>query len=224
MVSKRMLAHFPQLQSKTLQHIYIVTSRGRKVPNATNVLTQILRLQQICSGSTKNDDDETVDIPTNKMDELLAVIDEVEGKIIIWSIFVNDILKITDMLNDNFGMGSAAAFHGATKPEDRQNIVEKFQQPDSKLRFFVGNPKVGGMGLTLTEAKTVIYYNNLYDLEVRLQSEDRAHRIGQKNNVTYIDLVTENTVEEKILKALILNILSTESSPSITLKNLPKRI
>ena len=143
-----------------------------------------------------------VDIPTNKMDELLAVIDEVEGKVIIWSIFVNDILKITDMLNREFGVGSAAAFHGATKPEDRQNIVEKFQQPDSKLRFFVGNPRVGGMGLTLTEAKTVIYYNNLYDLEVRLQSEDRAHRIGQKNNVTYIDLVTENTVEEKILKAL----------------------
>ena len=170
--------------------------------SATNVLTQILRLQQICSGSTKNDDDEMVDIPTNKMDELLAVIDEVEGKVIIWSIFVNDILKITDMLNREFGVGSAAAFHGATKPEDRQNIVEKFQQPDSKLRFFVGNPKVGGMGLTLTEAKTVIYYNNLYDLEVRLQSEDRAHRIGQKNNVTYIDLVTENTVEEKILKAL----------------------
>jgi SNF2 family DNA or RNA helicase len=61
---------------------------------------------------------------------------------------------------------------------------------------------VGGYGVTLTEATTVVYYNNVYDLEVRLQSEDRAHRIGQKNNVTYIDLVCENTVEEKILQAL----------------------
>jgi len=169
---------------------------------AKNVLTQILRLQQICSGSVKNDDGETVDVPTNKMDELLAVIDEVDGKVIIWSIFVNDILKITEMLNEAFGAGSAEAFHGDTPAEKRQDIVDRFQQPDSKLRFFVGNPRVGGYGLTLTEAKTMIFYNNLYDLEVRLQAEDRAHRIGQKNNVTYIDLVTENTVEEKILKAL----------------------
>ena len=169
---------------------------------AANVLTQILRLQQICSGSVKNDDGEVVDLPTNKLDELLAVIDETEGKIIIWAVFVSDLLKITDMLNTTFGAGSAAAFYGDTKPEERQNIVDKFQQPDSKLRFFVGNPRVGGMGLTLTEAKTVIYYSNVYDLEVRLQSEDRAHRIGQKNNVTYIDLVCENTVEEKILQAL----------------------
>ena len=170
--------------------------------SATNVLTQILRLQQICSGSVKNDDGETVDLPTNKLDELLAVIDETEGKIIIWAVFVSDLLKITEMLNTTFGVGSAAAFYGDTKPEERQDIVEKFQQPDSKLRFFVGNPRVGGMGLTLTEAKTVVYYSNVYDLEVRLQSEDRAHRIGQKNNVTYIDLVCENTVEEKILQAL----------------------
>jgi SNF2 family DNA or RNA helicase len=169
---------------------------------AKNVLTQILRLQQICSGSVKNDDGETVDVPTNKMDELLAVIDEVDGKVIIWSIFVNDILKITEMLNEAFGAGSAEAFHGDTPAEKRQDMVDRFQQPDSKLRFFVGNPRVGGYGLTLTEAKTMIFYNNLYDLEVRLQAEDRAHRIGQKNNVTYIDLVTENTVEEKILKAL----------------------
>jgi SNF2 family DNA or RNA helicase len=169
---------------------------------ATNVLTQILRLQQICSGSVKNDDGETVDVPTDKMAELLEVIDETDGKIIIWSIFVNDIRKITEMLNDTFGAGCAEAFHGDTPAEKRQDIVEKFQQPNSKLRFFVGNPRVGGYGLTLTEAKTMVFYNNLYDLEVRLQAEDRAHRIGQKNNVTYIDLVTENTVEEKILKAL----------------------
>jgi len=169
---------------------------------ATNVLTQILRLQQICSGSVKDDDGETVDVPTNKMDELLAVIDETDGKIIIWSIFVNDIRKITEMLNREFGAGSAEAFHGDTPAEKRQDIVERFQQSDSGLRFFVGNPRVGGYGLTLTEAKTMVFYNNLYDLEVRLQAEDRAHRIGQKSNVTYIDLVTENTVEEKILKAL----------------------
>ena len=66
----------------------------------------------------------------------------------------------------------------------------------------MGNPQTGGYGITLTAASTVIYYSNGYDLEKRLQSEDRAHRIGQKKSVTYIDLIAENTVDEKIVKAL----------------------
>jgi SNF2 family DNA or RNA helicase len=70
------------------------------------------------------------------------------------------------------------------------------------LRFFVGQPRTGGFGLTLSVAQTVIYFSNSYDLEIRLQSEDRAHRIGQENNVTYIDLVTPDTIDEKILQAL----------------------
>ena len=80
--------------------------------------------------------------------------------------------------------------------------MDRFQEPDSELRFFVGQPLTGGMGITLTAANTVIYYNNSYDLATRLQSEDRAHRIGQKNKVTYIDLVSPGTIDEKILKAL----------------------
>jgi len=66
----------------------------------------------------------------------------------------------------------------------------------------VGNPQTGGYGITLTAASTVIYYSNGYDLEKRLQSEDRAHRIGQKKSVTYIDLIAEKTIDEKIVKAL----------------------
>ena len=56
--------------------------------------------------------------------------------------------------------------------------------------------------MTLTAANTVIYFSNSYDLELRLQSEDRAHRIGQKNNVTYIDLISPKTIDEKIVDAL----------------------
>jgi SNF2 family DNA or RNA helicase len=70
------------------------------------------------------------------------------------------------------------------------------------LNFFIGNPQTGGYGITLTAASTVIYYSNGYDLEKRLQSEDRAHRIGQKKSVTYIDLIAEKTIDEKIVKAL----------------------
>ena len=84
----------------------------------------------------------------------------------------------------------------------RQKNITEFQDPRSKVRFFVGNPQTGGYGITLTQANTVIYYSNGYDLEKRLQSEDRAHRIGQKKSVTYVDLIAEKTVDEKIVKAL----------------------
>ena len=78
-----------------------------------------------------------------------------------------------------------------------------FQDPDSELRYFVSNPQTGGRGITLTEASTMIYYSNSYDLELRVQSEDRIHRIGQDKSCTYIDLVSKNTVDEKILQNLL---------------------
>jgi SNF2 family DNA or RNA helicase len=169
---------------------------------AQNVLTQMLRLQQICSGFIKTDDGQIEKLSTNKLTELLTVLEEVTGKVIIWAVYVEDLRMIQEALAKQYGAESVAVYAGKTHPEERQVIVLEFQNPDSKLRFFVGQSRTGGYGLTLTEASTVIYYANSFDLEVRIQSEDRAHRIGQKNNVTYIDLVTENTVEEKVLKAL----------------------
>jgi SNF2 family DNA or RNA helicase len=169
---------------------------------AQNVLTQILRLQQICSGFVKTDDGSVEKFPTNKLDELMALLEETSGKVIIWAVFVQDLNNIQAALAKEYGPGSVAVYAGGTGAEDRQKIVTDFQEPKSPLRFFVGQSRTGGYGLTLTEASTVVYYTNSFDLEVRIQSEDRAHRIGQKNNVTYIDLVTDGTVEEKILKAL----------------------
>ena len=92
-------------------------------------------------------------------------------------------------------------YYGLTPQEDRQDNIRKFQS-DPKCRFMVGTPSTGGYGITLTAANTVIYYSNGYDLEKRLQSEDRAHRIGQKKNVTYIDIIADDTVDDKIVKSL----------------------
>ena len=88
------------------------------------------------------------------------------------------------------------------KKSVRQKHIALFQEKNGLARYFVGNPQTGGYGITLTAANTVVYYSNNYDLEKRLQSEDRAHRIGQVNKVTYVDLICEKTVDEKILKAL----------------------
>jgi len=93
-------------------------------------------------------------------------------------------------------------YYGDTDMDERKRVLEEFQKPESEMRFFVGNPSTGGYGLTLTAAHTMVYYSNSFDLEKRLQSEDRAHRIGQTKNVTYIDLIAVGTVDEKIVKAL----------------------
>ncbi len=173
-----------------------------ELSTTASILTQIMRLQQICCGFFQPDVGEIRQLPNNRLSELLDITDELQGKAIIWASFTHDIQQIARSLRDRFGPDSVALYYGDTPQEDRQKIVHKFQDMTSELRFFVGQPKTGGYGITLSAATTVIYYSNSYDLENRLQSEDRAHRIGQKKNVTYIDLVCPNTIDEKILEAL----------------------
>ena len=168
----------------------------------TTALTQILRLHQICCGHLRTDDGEVHTLKNNRIDALMECIEETSGKAIIWASYTHDILAIYQALSKAYGGGSAATYYGATDSEERQKIVTKFQDPDSDLRFFIGQPKTGGYGLTLTAASTMIYYSNSYDLEIRLQSEDRAHRIGQTKSVTYIDLISPKTIDEKIVEAL----------------------
>ena len=136
------------------------------------------------------------------MDSLLELLDEVEGKVIIWANYVHDVEKIVAKLCDEYGPETVVHYYGATPQPQRQKAIKQFQDPKSKVKYFVGNPQTAGYGITLTEAGTVIYFSNGYDLEKRLQSEDRAHRIGQKKSVTYVDLIAPKTVDEKIVNAL----------------------
>ena len=113
-----------------------------------------------------------------------------------------DYSEINKTLKEIYGANSVGTYYGGVEQAERERVINEFQDPDSPLRFFVGNTQTGGYGITLTAASTVVYYSNNYDLEKRLQSEDRAHRIGQTNKVAYIDIVCERTVDEKIVKAL----------------------
>ena len=167
-----------------------------------SVLTQIMRLQQITCGHLRTDDGELRNIQSNRLDSLMEIVEEVQGKAIIWATWSHDLEMIADALRRRFGPEAAATYYGETPQDERQKIVNDFQNKAHPLRFFVGQPKTGGYGITLTEANTMIYYSNSYDLEIRLQSEDRAHRIGQKNPVTYIDMLSPETIDEKIIKAL----------------------
>jgi len=178
----------------------LATLNGKQT-TTVNALTQLMRLQQITCGHFTADDGSTQPIKNNRLDELMEVLEETEGKAIIWAHYQYDITQIIKAVVKVHGPGSVVDYYGLTPQDERQNNIRKFQD-DPKCRFLVGTPSTGGYGLTLTAANTVIYYSNGYDLEKRLQSEDRAHRIGQKKSVTYVDIMAEETVDEKIVKAL----------------------
>ena len=191
-----------QVKAYTEMKKAAITFFEDNVMTAASVLTQIIRLHQITCGHFKTDDGEVKSIKSNRIKELLEVLEETNGKVIIWAVYRYDIQQIEKTLGEKYGKESVATYYGDTKDSIRQSIVDRFMDPDDPLRFFVGNPKTGGYGLTLTSSHTVVYYSNDYSLEIRLQSEDRAHRIGQTNKVTYVDLIAENTIDEKIVKAL----------------------
>jgi SNF2 family DNA or RNA helicase len=173
---------------------------GKQV-TTVNALTQLMRLHQITCGHFTADDGTTQRIPNNRVSELMNILEETEGKAIIWAHYQWDIKDIIKEVVKEYGPGSVVDYFGLTPQDERQGNIKKFQS-DPKCRFLVGTPATGGYGITLTAANTVIYYSNGYDLEKRLQSEDRAHRIGQKKPVTYVDINAEDTVDEKIVKAL----------------------
>ena len=173
---------------------------GKTVTTVT-ALTQLMRLHQITCGHFSADDGTIQEIKNNRLAELLDVLEEVEGKAIIWAHYQHDVKNIYKLLEDKYGPGSVVHYYGETLPEQRDYAIRNFKEND-KVRFFIGTPATGGYGITLVQANTVIYYSNGYDLEKRMQSEDRAHRIGQKKKVTYIDLIAEDTVDTKIVKSL----------------------
>jgi len=185
---------------KQMKEQALAEMNGKQV-TTVNVLTQLMRLHQITCGHFAADDGSIQGIKNNRLSELMDVLEEVEGKAIIWAHYQYDIKKIIKEIKKIHGPCSVVDYYGLTPQDERQGNIKKFQD-DPRCRFLVGTPSTGGYGITLTAANTVIYYSNGYDLEKRLQSEDRAHRIGQKKNVTYVDIIAEDTVDEKIVKAL----------------------
>ena len=184
----------------TMKSAALASLKG-KMATAPHVLTQMMRLHQITCGHLKNDDDTITDLKNGRIDELIDLLEEVEGKVIIWANYVHDIKNLIKAVGKEYGSDSVVEYYGATTPEARARAIKSFQDPKSKVKYFIGNPQTAGYGITLTEAGTVVYFSNGYDLEKRLQSEDRAHRIGQKKSVTYVDFIAPKTVDEKIVTA-----------------------
>jgi SNF2 family DNA or RNA helicase len=165
---------------------------------ATEVITQLLRLHQVSCGHVVDENGVCHQLPENRTAEMLAAVEESRGgPMIVWSAYRADIPRIVAALRPH---GPVAQYHGGTPDDERAMSVQRFT--DGSARFFVGTPNTGGFGLTLTNAANVVYYSNSHSLELRSQSEDRPHRIGQRKSVTYVDLVAGGTVDEKIIASL----------------------
>jgi SNF2 family DNA or RNA helicase len=173
-----------------------------KLTTTVNAITQIMRLHQITCGHFKSDDGSTQTLKSNRLDQLLDVLSEMEGKAVIWAHYRYDIKVIVEAIKKEYGDKSVVTYFGDTSTDDRQKAIKSIQDPNSPVRFIVGTPQTGGYGITLTGASTMIYYSNGYDLEKRQQSEARIDRIGQMKNMTYIDIIAEKTIDEKIVAAL----------------------
>ena len=173
-----------------------------KMITTVNVITQLMRLHQITCGHFKSDDGQIQKIASNRLNELMDVLSEMEGKAVIWAHYRYDIEVIVEAIKKEYGDKSVVTYYGDTSTDDRQKAIKLIQDPKSEVRFIVGTPQTGGYGITLTGASTMIYYSNGYDLEKRQQSEARIDRIGQEKHMTYIDIIAEGTVDEKIVKAL----------------------
>ena len=174
-----------------------------EVFSTMNVLTQIMRLQQVVAGSLRNESGETIVLKNNRVQAVLDLLEETSGKAVIFAVFQTDIQELEKAIANKYGEKSVASYYGKTPQDERQKIIDRFQDPESELRYFISNPQTGGRGITLTEGSTMIFYSNSYDLELRVQAEDRIHRIGQDKSCTYVDLVSKDTVDEKILQNLL---------------------
>lgn len=163
-------------------------------------IVRLLRLQQVICGYLPQEDGskqlDPVPGKNPRLELLREICEDLTESTIIWARFNKDRQLIMEMLGDK-----AALYDGSVSDDDREIVKNKFQ--NGEIQFFVANPQVAGEGLTLHKAKTVIYYSNNFKLSERLQSEDRAHRIGQTQSVTYIDLIAEDTVDEHIVNSLV---------------------
>lgn len=158
------------------------------------------KMKQVTSGFINVEGEpRLVDAGENpRMDLFKEVIEDVDGQMIVWAMFEQELLQIKQHC-DSIGLRSAM-YYGATKTDERERIIDAFQR--GEIDVFIGHAAAAGIGITLTAAETAIYYSCSFDNELRKQSEDRNHRIGTKSNVLYIDLIAENTIDEDIQRSL----------------------
>lgn len=166
------------------------------------VLTKLLRLAQIAGGFVTDEDKRVHQVGREKLQAFEETLDDLMAagkKVVVFARFIPEIEAINKILEQK---GIDYGFiTGAVSQTERGEVVKKFQT-DPNCRVFVAQIQTAGLGITLTAADTAIFFSMDFSLANHEQAKARIHRIGQKNNVTYIYLLARDTVDEKVFDAL----------------------
>tara|TARA_R110000850_G_scaffold55490_2_gene131229 strand:- start:443 stop:2218 length:1776 start_codon:yes stop_codon:yes gene_type:complete len=189
---------------------FLVNIKGGQTMTATMAMVKMVRLLQIAQGYVVPDDADPLDdsVPGIALDDknprieaLMQEMEKVRNKGIIWSYSRYSLGLIADALRTAYGDASVIEYHGGVSSDQKARNLDLFKEDPT--RWFVGNPQSGGVGIDLVEADQMCYYNNSHNLGLRLQSEDRFHRIGQESDsCTITDLECLGTIDRPQLRAL----------------------
>lgn len=171
--------------------------------SAPTVLTKLLRLQQFTGGFIQPDEGKPEYVFDGKINALEDLIDDYvvgeDKKLVIFCRFRPEIDLITKLIQKK-KLGFISIY-GDVKLEDRGALVEDFQK-NASTKIALLQIDTAGLGITLTAADTCVYYSVNFNYAAYSQSLARIHRIGQKNSCTYIHLVVEKTIDERVYKSL----------------------
>lgn len=172
------------------------------IVEAQNALGVISKMDQIAVGQIKLEDGSYRILPNNRVEYVLTQLENTNKRGIIWCNYKGMLEHIYEEIRKNFDTHKVARFYGGVSDDEREEAVKGFQDWNSQLQWIVANQQSLGYGRTLTKGKENHYVSNGYNLEHRLQSEDRTMRLGQDESVMYNDYYARGTVNEKIFVAL----------------------
>lgn len=180
---------------KEMKNDLITEIKGKPIV-AQVALAKIMKLREITSGFCLDEKGETYEIGQSaKMAELDSLLDETNEQMIIWAEFQWEINSLVELLRDR---GSVETLFAGTK--DKDTAINRFK--GGEARFMVAHPRSAGHGLTFTNCSLEVFYSMSYSYELYEQCRGRIHRVGQKNNCTYVHLLAHNTIDEQIYKVV----------------------
>ena len=185
-----------RIRYENMNHTFMTQLQSGEIVEALNALASLTRLQQICSGflPQKDDDGEVIgkDVFSYERAAIaLDIVEQVEGPVIIWSRFIQDIVSLKHVFKEKYSNRIVTI-----------DQIDSFKRGNARLAFL--NPASGGVALNLQESgcQTMIYINNSFNLIHREQSEDRVHRMGMTGSLTIFDIVADGTIDDKIAENL----------------------